>query len=89
VAAIWAELGRGKRPARRGFEVALIPETLERTTLKSLRRGEPVNLEVDCMAKTVVHWLRNFASRPVGVGSDDLTSATAPGRVRARGRPGR
>lgn len=57
VAALWND----PRSARRGFEVALIPETLERATLKSLRRGHPVNLEVDMIAKTVVHWLRHFA----------------------------
>ena len=36
-----------------GFEVALIPETLERTTLGELGPGAPVNLEVDLLAKYV------------------------------------
>ena len=36
-----------------GFEVALIPETLERTTLGSLEPGHRVNLEVDVLAKYV------------------------------------
>ena len=36
-----------------GFTVALIPETLERTTLGSARPGTPVNLEVDVLAKYV------------------------------------
>ena len=36
-----------------GFEVALIPETLERTTLGSLEPGRRVNLEVDVIAKYV------------------------------------
>ena len=35
------------------FEVALIPETLERTTLGSLERGSTVNVEVDVLAKYV------------------------------------
>jgi riboflavin synthase len=37
----------------RGFEVALIPHTLEATTLGELARGDPVNLEADVLAKYV------------------------------------
>ncbi len=44
-------------PAR--FEVALIPATLELTTLGHARTDDIVNLEVDMIAKTVVHWLEN------------------------------
>jgi riboflavin synthase len=36
-----------------GFEIALIPHTLEVTTLGSRRVGDPVNLEVDVLAKYV------------------------------------
>jgi riboflavin synthase len=36
-----------------GFSVALIPETLARTTLGTGRPGRPVNLEVDVIAKHV------------------------------------
>ena len=35
------------------FSVALIPETLERTTLGAAEPGRPVNLEVDVLAKYV------------------------------------
>ena len=35
------------------FEVSLIPETLERTTLGSAAPGRAVNLEVDLLAKYV------------------------------------
>jgi riboflavin synthase len=35
------------------FEVALVPHTLEATTLGALRPGDPVNLEVDVLAKYV------------------------------------
>ncbi|HEX6454547.1 MAG TPA: riboflavin synthase [Trebonia sp.] len=35
------------------FEVSLIPETLKRTTLGVKQPGEPVNLEVDVIAKYV------------------------------------
>ena len=36
-----------------GFEVSLIPETLERTTLGDAQPGRVVNLEVDILAKYV------------------------------------
>ena len=36
------------------FDVSLIPETLERTTLGATEEGTPVNLEVDIVAKYVV-----------------------------------
>ena len=35
------------------FSVALIPETLERTNLGAAAPGQPVNLEVDVLAKYV------------------------------------
>jgi riboflavin synthase len=37
----------------RCFTVSLIPETLERTNLGRLAAGDPVNLEVDVLAKYV------------------------------------
>jgi riboflavin synthase len=36
-----------------GFEVALIPHTLQATTLGALERDQPVNLETDVLAKYV------------------------------------
>lgn len=45
------------------FGVALIPVTLEATTLRDLRAGSRVNLEGDVIAKTVVHWMRHYAGR--------------------------
>jgi len=36
-----------------GFAVALVPHTLEATTLGELEPGDPVNLEVDVLAKYV------------------------------------
>jgi riboflavin synthase len=41
-----------------GFEVALIPHTLEVTTLSELAPGDDVNLEVDVLAKYVEKLLR-------------------------------
>jgi riboflavin synthase len=40
------------------FTVALIPETLQRTSLGSARQGAPVNLEVDVLAKYVEKLLK-------------------------------
>lgn len=48
-------------PAQGWFEVALIPTTLEKTTLKGLASGARCNIECDAMAKTVVHWLRHYS----------------------------
>jgi len=51
------------------FEVALIPTTLAKTTLRDIKEGDSVNLEMDSIAKTVVHWLRNFGGgRAMGAG---------------------
>jgi riboflavin synthase len=41
-----------------GFEVALIPTTLERTTLGPAEVGYRVNLEVDVLAKYVEKLMR-------------------------------
>jgi len=43
------------------IEVALIPATLEKTNLAELRPGDGVNVEADSMAKTMIHWLKNYA----------------------------
>ena len=42
------------------FEVALIPTTLEMTTLGDARVGSLVNVETDIVGRTVVHWLRSY-----------------------------
>ena len=47
--------------AKGTFEVALIPVTLERTTLRSLRPRQHVNFEADAMVKAVVHVMRHYA----------------------------
>lgn len=52
VAAVEAEAG--------WFEVALIPTTLERTTLGAVGIGSKVNIETDILARSVVHVLRHF-----------------------------
>jgi riboflavin synthase len=45
---------------RETFTLALIPTTLEMTTLGLARVGGRVNIETDIISKTVVHWIRNY-----------------------------
>lgn len=47
-------------PVESWIEVALIPETLERTTLQERAVGDPVNLEADIMVKTIVHTMEHL-----------------------------
>jgi riboflavin synthase len=44
------------------FELALIPTTLQITTLATRSAGWPFNLEVDMLSKTVVTWLERQAN---------------------------
>ncbi|MFO0832907.1 MAG: riboflavin synthase [Phycisphaerales bacterium] len=60
VAAIRAGAGGG---APAGFDVALIPTTLEKTTLGGLAPGSLVNIECDPIGKQVVQWCRVYAGR--------------------------
>ncbi|NNM26206.1 MAG: hypothetical protein HKO59_09530, partial [Phycisphaerales bacterium] len=52
------------------FEVALIPTTRALTTLGHAAVGAELNLETDCIARTVVTWLRQQWHRKAG-GSED------------------
>jgi riboflavin synthase len=45
-----------------GFAVALVPHTLAETTLAGLAAGEPVNVEVDVLAKYVERLLPGLRS---------------------------
>jgi riboflavin synthase len=56
------------------FTVSLIPTTLELTTLGRKQPGEPVNLEVDVIAKYVERLLRTGSTT---VGTTDETTGTA------------
>ena len=42
------------------FTLAVIPTTLEKTTLGNLQPGDRVNLETDILARTVVHYLQSL-----------------------------
>jgi len=45
------------------IQVALIPTTLEKTTLGGWVAGTKVNIEADAMAKTIVHYLKHFGGK--------------------------
>ncbi len=55
------------------FSVALIPTTLELTTLAHLEAGSRVNIETDILARTIVHYLARQKS-PVGLTRETLKS---------------
>jgi riboflavin synthase len=61
------------------FEVSLIPETLERTTLGQAESGKTVNLEVDVLAKYVEKAIRAHPAEP-GAAAKKAIGAAA-GRV--------
>lgn len=52
------------------FSVALIPTTLELTTLTDLKKGDNVNIETDIISRTIVHQLQHMT------GSGGLTLET-------------
>ncbi len=45
-------------PNGRGFRVAVIPETLKRTTLGAARTGDPVHVEADLVGKWIERLIR-------------------------------
>lgn len=51
---------------REGFELMIIPETVERTTIGGLRAGDAVNLEADYLAKLVRRFLERSGAREDG-----------------------
>jgi len=46
-----------------GFEVSLVPETLERTTLGDAEPGQIVNLEMDVLARYAERLMSEFVNR--------------------------
>ena len=43
------------------FQVALIPTTLEETTIGRSKVGEVCNIETDILARTVIHYIQHYA----------------------------
>lgn len=60
----------------RTFTVAVIPTTLEMTTLSGVAVGDPINVETDIIARTVVHVLSMMAG---GKGGDIAKMQLATG----------
>jgi riboflavin synthase len=52
------------------MEIAIIPHTWQATNLRALRQGDPVNIEVDVLAKYAEKLARGKSSRKLAV--DDL-----------------
>lgn len=46
------------------FDVALIPATLQATTLSQRKVGDRVNIEADILAKTIVHQMQRMQNKP-------------------------
>jgi riboflavin synthase len=57
-------------PSRDTFAAALIPTTLEKTTLHSKRPGDRVNMEADMLGKHIYHYVRGAAQS--GITQDTL-----------------
>ena len=56
------------------FSVALIPTTIERTTLSGLKKGMSVNVETDMIVRTVVHQM-NASKANAGITMESLQQA--------------
>ena len=54
------------------FEVALIPETLKKTTLGNVRVGDTVNIETDIIVKTIKKQLENILPKKQGLTMEKL-----------------
>ena len=57
------------------FSVALIPHTLNVTTLGQLKEGDPVNIETDVLAKYVARQLGNNTDTKKGIDIELLTKS--------------
>jgi riboflavin synthase len=58
------------------FEIALIPTTLELTTLGQRKAGDLVNLEADILAKTTVHTLLRMRGADADAQTEGITMQT-------------
>ncbi len=59
----------------RAFTLAVIPTTLERTTLGSLVPGDKVNIETDIVTRSVVHYLEHLRGGKKDAAPRDLIPA--------------
>jgi riboflavin synthase len=68
---------------RFNFSVALIPYTLEHTTLGNLTEGDTVNIESDVIARYVARWLAPNLSQHLTVQSAQLSKILASDKLSA------
>lgn len=54
--------------------IAIIPHTVEMTNLKSLKPGDPVNIETDIVAKYLEKWMRRDRIEAHGLTVEELTT---------------
>ena len=54
------------------FDVNIVPHTLQCTTMQSLQAGDPVNLEIDVLARYLEQLMKHSDKEPSGVSKDLL-----------------
>ncbi len=67
------------RASSERFEVFLIPYTLRETNLGSLRRGTPVNVELDLIGKYVERWMTQSGRIPGLLAAPELSDSPRNG----------
>ena len=75
IAGVSLTLASVDTPANR-FSVALIPTTLNLTTLGDLAVGDRVNIETDLIARTIVHYLQHWGDGSTPPATGGLTMDT-------------
>lgn len=54
------------------FDVNIVPHTLQCTTMQSLQAGDPVNLEIDVLARYLEQLMKHSDDSPSGISKDLL-----------------
>ena len=54
------------------FDVNIVPHTLQCTTMQNLAEGDPVNLEIDVLARYLEQLMKHSDQKPSGVSKDLL-----------------
>ena len=57
------------------FDVNIVPHTLQCTTMHALQAGDPVNLEIDVLARYLEQLMKHSEDKPSGVSKDLLYKA--------------
>ena len=54
-------------PAGDSFDVAIIPATMQKTTLANKRPGDEVNMEADMLGKHIFHYMQQLGRAPLSM----------------------